>query len=60
LSKCLENASPKLGEFVEKQHAVVGKADLARARNLAPADQCGLADRMMRGTKRSTGDDTCA
>jgi len=41
----------ELRHLVEKQHAVMGEADLAGPRNGAATDECHVADRVMRRAK---------
>ena len=52
LAQDFERAPAKLRELVEKQHAVVREAHLARARHLAAADQPRVADRVVRSAVR--------
>ena len=48
LAQHFERAAVELGQFVEKQHAVVRQADFAGRGDRAAADQPGVADRVMR------------
>ena len=48
LTQGLERATPELGQLVEEEDTVVGEADLAGARTVAPADEPDLADRVVR------------
>ena len=43
-------------QFVEEQHAVVGKADFAGSGRRTTADQAGVADGVMGRTKRAAGE----
>src|SRR6188768_1747646 len=38
LTQCLERRAAKLCQFIQEQHAVMGEADLARARDIAATD----------------------
>ena len=40
------------GQLIEKQHLVVGQADLAGPGDVPPADQPRIEDRVMEGAKR--------
>ena len=51
LPQPLQCTRAKLGQFIQKQHAVVGQADLAGAWPVAAADQPGVADRVVRAAK---------
>ena len=48
LAEHFQRAAVELGQLVEKQHAVVRQADLARRGRRAAADQAGVADRVVR------------
>ena len=51
LPERLEGAATELRELVEKEHAVVGQAHLARPRGVASADEPDLAHRVVRGAE---------
>ena len=53
LSKNLQRATIELRQFVQEQHAVMRKADLARRRNGAAANESRVRNRMMRRAKRA-------
>ena len=50
----------KLEHLVEKQHAVVREADLARPRLRSAADERDVRDRVMRRAERTLGDEAAA
>ena len=56
LAQHLEHVPAELRHFVEKQHAVMREADLARPRLLAAADERDVRDRVMRRAERPLGD----
>ena len=47
----------ELGQFVEKQHAVVSEAYFAGIWKRAAAEQTDVADRVMRSAKRPRGNE---
>ena len=49
LSQHLEHIAAEFGQLVEKEHAAVGQADLARTRDGAAPDEAGVADGVVRG-----------
>ena len=57
LTQHLEHVLAKLRQLIEKQHAVVCKADLARARNRSAAGHCSARNGVVRRTERACGDD---
>ena len=48
LAQHLEHVPAELGQLVQEQHAAVGQADLAGARDRPAADQAGVADGVVR------------
>ena len=53
LTKRLEYAAVELGQLIEKQHAIVGKADFTGARNRPATNHGDLGNRVMRRTERA-------
>jgi len=51
LPQNLQGVLPELRQLVEKQDAIVGKADLAGAGHLPPADKSYIGDGVMRGAE---------
>src|SRR5208337_3180273 len=60
LAKKIENVSPELREFVEKEDPVVGEADFPRLRDVAAADKPGVGYGMMRRPKLALNDERAA
>jgi hypothetical protein len=56
LTEHFEAAAVELGEFVEKEDAVVGEGDFARGGRGAAADHAGVGNRMVRRAKRAGGE----
>src|SRR6266404_9788029 len=52
LTHHFEHVALKLRQFVEKKHAVMRERNFSGARHGAAADQSGIADGMVRRTKR--------
>jgi hypothetical protein len=48
LPQDLEDLAAALGQFIEKQHAIMGQRHVAGQRHLAAADQPDIGDRLMR------------
>ena len=44
LAQYLQHVTAELGQFIQKEHAVVGQRHLARHRHLSPADQAHIGD----------------
>ena len=53
LPQHFEHVPAELRHLVEKQHAVVGQADLARSRLRAAADERDVGDRVVRRPERT-------
>jgi hypothetical protein len=57
LAPDLQDVAAALGECIQAAHAVVRQRHLARHRHVAPADQPGVRDRMVRGAKGAGHDE---
>jgi hypothetical protein len=53
----VQDVSAALRELIEKEHAVVRQGDLTRHREVPPADQPDIQDRVTRGAEGASGDD---
>src|SRR5690242_1026433 len=60
LAHDFEDVALEFREFIEEEHAVVAERDFAGTRNGATADEAGIADGVMRGTKRACTDEAAA
>ena len=60
LAHNFEHVARELGQLVQKEHAVMREADLARARDRAAADQPRVGDGVVRRAERAVGDQTAA
>ena len=52
----LQDMAAELGEFIQKEHAMVGQRHLARPRPVAPAEQPRIRDGMLGRATRAGGD----
>jgi translation elongation factor P len=53
LAHDFQGALGELRQLIQKQHAAVGKADFAGPRDMAAADETGVADRVVRRAERA-------
>src|SRR5262245_26029444 len=56
LAQYLQHMAAALGQFIEKEHAVVGPRHLARQGHVAATDPPRVGNRLMRGAERSGRD----
>jgi hypothetical protein len=56
LPQDLEDMAAALGQCIQEEHAVVGQRHLARHRHVAPADQPGIRDGVVRRATRAGRD----
>jgi hypothetical protein len=56
LAQDLKDMAAELWQFVQEEDAVVGQRHFTGHRHVAPADQSGVGDRVMRGGTRARGD----
>ena len=57
LAQDFENVAGEFGQLVEEEHAVVGEADFAGARDHAAADEAGVGDGVVRRAEGALGDE---
>jgi hypothetical protein len=60
LPQRFQHARLEFGKLVEKQHAVVGEADLSGSRDRPAAYQPGVRDRVVRRAERPSRDESAA
>ncbi len=60
LAQHFQHVPAELRHLVEEEHAVMGEADLARARLRAAADECDVRDGVVRGAERPMRDEAGA
>src|SRR5689334_18689742 len=59
LPQYFEHAAVKLRQLIEKQYALMGQRDFAGTRQCATTNQSGIANRMMRRSKRTFSYEPC-
>ena len=60
LTQGFQNRAAEFRQFIKKQHAIMGEADLTGLRAPAASDDCGHRRRVMGRAKRSTATDAAA